>query len=137
MAIEINNYESKQGITIKHASLSVTSLVYYPKFKRVEFLAGVFAKEESTSPIEENVISGYLDVEDSSNLEELIEEAIQTKIDNIVGKSGEECDEHNTQATSWIDLWEPWYAKFISSDSSEEDDDTDDYVEAARILLGE
>ena len=138
MAIRISKYTSGLGITLREAFIEVTEIFYYPRRGQANFAADIFAEEFADTPLERNVITGYLDVgktDEGTSLLERIEEAIQTKIDNIVGKTQEECDEHNQTATCWEDVWEMSYARFISDESSEEEEDEDEYIEAARILL--
>lgn len=137
MAIEIKNYRSDLGIVLKSAVLSVTEIYYYPKDRRVNFVADIFANEDSITPVEKNPVTGFLYLEpdtDTTDLEDLIETAIRTKIENVTGKTEAECVEHNEFATNWVDFWEISYQRFIS-DESEEDEDVDEYLEAARILL--
>jgi len=135
MSIYIKNYQSRTGMTLKNAYLAVSQLTYYPKTKLLTFLADIYAEDRiNVIPAEHNVISGNLTVEDEDvNLVQLIEDAILDKIDAVKGKTQQECDEHNMEATSWSDIWELDYLRYTSDESSE--DDEDEYIEAARILL--
>ena len=76
MAIEIKNYRSDLGIVLKSAVLSVTEIYYYPKDRRVNFVADIFANEDSITPVEKNPVTGFLYLEpntDTTDLEDLIE----------------------------------------------------------------
>lgn len=135
MSIYIKNYQSRTGMTLKNAYLAVSQLTYYPKSKLLTFLADIYTEDKiNVIPAEHNVISGKLTVDDEDvNLIQLIEEAINNKIEVVKGKTQQECDEHNMEVTSWSDLWELDYLRYTSDESSE--DDEDEYIEAARILL--
>lgn len=136
MSIHIKNYQSRTGMTLKNAYLAVSQLTYYPKSKLLTFLADIYAEDKvNVTPAEMNVISGQFTIDDEDvNLVQLIEDAIDNKIEAVKGKTQQECDDHNVAVTSWLDLWELDYLRYASDESSEEDDD-EEYIEAARILL--
>lgn len=144
MSIKIRNYKSNSGLTLKKAYLSVSQLTYIPKTSQLTFLVDVYADDTSSIPIEANVISGNFyvnEVEESSefdyfDLESCIYSGILHKIEAVQDKTQEECEQHNISVNNWLDLWEIEYQKFDISESSEDDEeDIDEYLEAARILL--
>ena len=129
MAIEIKNYHSQLGLVVKNASLEIVEIILNPKLSRLQFVANVFA-DSSDYPFEAPAVVGELAYGDVTNLEELIEDSILTKIENVKGKTQQECDEHNKNVTEWIDIWDLSYLRFISSESPD-----DDLIEAAKIML--
>lgn len=133
MAIIIKNYKSELGITVREVSLEITELNYYPQSNYLSLSASVFTPEGIV--LELNAISGNLQVDSALNLEEVAENAIMTKINSVKDKTPEECREHNKHAVNWIDLWEPEYLRFISDEEGYDYDE--DYIEAAKILLGD
>jgi len=139
MSIHIKNYQSRTGMTLKNAYLSVSQLTYYPRTKMLTFLADIYAEDRATvAPAEMNVISGQFTINDEDedvDSVQLIEDAIEDKIEAVKGKTQQECDDHNATATSWLDLWELDYLRYASDESSEDEDDDEEYIEAARILL--
>ena len=137
MSIHIKNYQSRTGVTLKHAYLVVSQLTYYPRSKMLTFLADIYAEDKvNVLPTEKNVISGQFTIDDEDiNLVQLIEDAIDNKIEVVKGKTQQECDDHNANATSWLDLWELDYLRYASDESSEVEEDDEEYIEAARILL--
>lgn len=140
MSIKIRNYKSKAGLNLRNAYLSISQLTYIPKTRQLTFLVDVYADDTSDTPIEVNVISGNFYVDESSDaeldLESCIYSAIFHKIDVVQDKTQEECEQHNMSVNNWLDLWEYDYLRFDINESSEdEDEDIDEYLEAARILL--
>lgn len=140
MSIIIKNYHSVLGVTVKSACLVVTDVMYSVHDKKLSFHASVFTDEESYLlggvPLERDAISGevVLDEYIDQNLIDVAKEAIETKINLVKGKTPEECEGH-MDTDIWIDIWEYSYNRFVSDESDTEDDD--EYVEAAKILLGE
>lgn len=132
MAIEIKNYVSNSGVLVKNARLVVTELKYHPTTQILDFMVDLFS-DQSATPIQSNIVNGNLVIVDATNLEKVVEDAIQFKIDSVVGKTEEECIEHNKSVSSWIDYWDINYLKFISNDTTEDDE----YITAAKIMLGE
>ena len=134
MAIKINNYESWYGVVLKEVTLRVTEITLYPLDEKMAFSASIFLGDTDRI-IESGVIYGELNWNaEMTNLEDIIYDAIEEKIDNVIDKTDEECDEHNMNVNKWIDVWDKTYLKFVSGEGS---DDDEDYIEAARILLGE
>lgn len=140
MAIKLKDYRLQSGIKLKTAYLGVNQLSYLPRIREVTFSVCVYADEITANAIE-NIISGHFYLDETSegvpDLEKLIEESILYKINVVKDKTEEECNAHNINVTSWLDLWEYSYKQFNVADSSEdeEDEDVDEYLEAARILL--
>ena len=137
MSIHIKNYQSRTGMTLKNAYLAVSQLTYYPRSKMLTFLADIYAEDKvNITPAEMNVISGQFTIDDEDvNLVQLIEDAIDDKIEAVKGKTQQECDDHNATVTNWSDLWELDYLRYASDESSEDEEDDEEYIEAARILL--
>lgn len=140
MSIKIRNYKSNSGLTLKNAYLSISQLTYIPKTRQLTFLVDIYADDTSSIPIEVNVISGSFSVEESSeveyfDLESCIYSGILHKIEAVQDKTQEECEQHNMSVNNWLDLWEIGYQKFNVNESSEDEEDVDEYLEAARILL--
>ena len=132
MAIEIKNYVSPLGLVVKDAYLTITELYCLPKSHTLNFSADIFSGPTAQLPIERNAATGNLVVDDTLNLEQVAEDAIQFKIDSVVGKTQQECDEHNKSVTDWINVWDLAYLRFISDDTPTEDEN---YIQAAKIML--
>ena len=141
MSIKVENYKLSPEITLDEVYIIVTGVNYTTKDGMLSFWANVYTEDDINSPtntiVEQGTIHGnvlgfeYTD----QNLIEEAEDLIEEKIEEVRGKTQEECDEHNLGLTSnspWLDIWEYRYTKYISGEPSEDSD----YIEAGKILLG-
>jgi len=146
MAIEIKNFKSNVGVVIPRAYLRLTTIEYQPVIRSLFFKASIFpSPDENVRPIEEDVqlVSLFEFDYDGSDLVDHIENLLQEKMDTVADKTLEECQKHNSlldftipsTEEDWLSVWDYDFKRFISTEDEPSLDD--EYIQAAKIFLGE
>lgn len=147
MAIEIKNFNSNIGIVFPIVYLKIVDITYLPLNRQLSFRAEVFSpSDEGDIALERDSIGAtfYPFEHEETGLISYLEELISSKIDEVKDKTLEECQEHNRMIITpvdsfteddWLSIWEYSFKRYASIEDTPSEDD--DYIEAAKILLGE
>lgn len=148
MAIEIKNFNSSIGLVFPRAYLRIVEISYLPLNKQLSFRAEVFSSsDENEIPLERDSIAVTFypfEYDNELSLIDYLEDLLSSKIEEVKDKTLEECQEHNNMIITsvdsfteddWLSIWEYSFKRYASIDDIPSEDT--DYIEAAKILLGE